>query len=234
MSYALFRQMADGSAPKMSQQEFITRVRVTYHKREDLRFIGHLDMQRLWERLLRRSGLPIRYSQGYHPRARLNLASALPLGFTSKAEMLDFWMNDYWAIEEIYDRLTVSAPPGLTIKSLEYVELSEDALQTRIKASIYQVKFYDSQTKEQISTKMHFLLDADQIIRTRRKKTYDLRPLILDIKIKDHEPEQPMLILELCAEPGATGRPDEVLSELGFQNTDYWVKRTAIILDSCE
>lgn len=231
MNCALLRLMVDGSAPNMSQQEFITRVRVTYHKGEDLRFIGHLDMQRLWERLLRRSGLPIRYTQGYHPRARLNLASALPLGFTSEAEMLDFWMNDYWSIEEIYDHLTTSAPPGLTIKSLEYVELSENTLQTRMKASIYQVKFYDSQLKEQISNKSNSLLDADQIIRSRRKKTYDLRPLILDIKIKDHEPKQPMLILELCAEPGATGRPDEVLSELGYQNTDYRVNRTAIILD---
>ncbi len=233
MSYVLLRQMADGSVHKMSQQEIITRVRVTYYKGEDLRFISHLDMQRLWERLLRRSGLPIRYSQGYHPRARLNLASALPLGFTSEVEILDFWMNEFWSIEEIYDRLTASAPPGLTIKSLEYVELSENALQTRIKASIYQVKFYDNQLKEQISTKAQSLLDADQIIHTRRKKTYDLRPLILDIKIKeDIVSSQLMLILELCAEPGATGRPDEVLSELGYQNTDYWVKRTAIILDS--
>ena len=70
----------------------ITRIRIRYAKGESLRFIGHLDLQRLWERALRRSRLPVRYSQGFHPRARLNLASALPLGFLSDEELLEFFV----------------------------------------------------------------------------------------------------------------------------------------------
>jgi len=56
------------------------RFRLTFSKAGDLRFVGHLDLQRLIERCLRRSGLPLRYSQGFNPKVRLNLASALPLG----------------------------------------------------------------------------------------------------------------------------------------------------------
>ena len=97
--------MADGSVPEMNEQELITRIRVAYTKGSSLRFTGHLDMQRLWERLLRRSRLPVRYSQGFHPRARLNLASALPLGFISEAELLDFWMNEPLPLEEVQQRI---------------------------------------------------------------------------------------------------------------------------------
>jgi len=66
------------------------RYRAIFSKTGDLRFIGHLDLQQLFERALRRSGLPLRFSQGFSPKVRLNLASALPLGFTSIAEMMDF------------------------------------------------------------------------------------------------------------------------------------------------
>ncbi len=65
-----------------------------YTKGPSLRFTGHLDLQRLCERLLRRSRLPVRYSKmSPSPSASLNLASALPLGFISEAELLDFWMD---------------------------------------------------------------------------------------------------------------------------------------------
>jgi radical SAM-linked protein len=222
--------MADGSVPEMTQQEQITRIRVHYTKGQSLRFTGHLDLQRLWERLLRRSGLPVRYSQGYHPRARLNLASALPLGFISDAELLDFWLDQPRSIQEIQARLAKAAPHGLEIKSVCSVDLREDALQTQMHASEFEVTFFDAQDHETILKKINSLLDQPEIIRTRRKKTYDLRPLILNLEVVIHHRDETRLWMRLKAEPGATGRPDEVLSALGFRNTDYLVHRTHLIL----
>lgn len=222
--------MADGSVPEMIQQESITRIRVQYTKGQSLRFTGHLDLQRLWERLLRRSGLPVRYSQGFHPRARLNLASALPLGFISEAELLDFWMDEPRPIEEIKDRLEIASPPGLNIKSIRNVDLREDALQVQMTASEYEVQFFDPQEPDQLHKKIWRLLAEDEIIRTRRKRTYDLKPLILDLEVVSHNGGETVLWMRLRAEPGATGRPDEVLDALGFNNNEYLVKRTQLIL----
>ena len=59
------------------------RIRVTFAKTEPMRFTSHLDLFRAWERTFRRAGLPILFSQGYNPRPRMQLAAALPLGFTS-------------------------------------------------------------------------------------------------------------------------------------------------------
>jgi radical SAM-linked protein len=216
----------------MSGQEDITRIRVQYTKGHELRFIGHLDMQRLWERLLRRSGLPIRYTQGYHPRARLNLASALPLGFISDAELLDFWMNEPLPLEDIRERLSTAAPPGLTIVSVQDVDLREDALQVQMTASEFQVSFFDRQEKAELKGKVEALLSQEEIIRTRRKKTYDLRPLILGLEVRGGDESEVGLWMRLLAEPGATGRPDEVMDELGFENTAYLVRRTRLIFSN--
>lgn len=214
----------------MNEQDLITRVRVTYTKGESLRFTGHLDVQRLWERLLRRSGLPIRYSQGFHPRARLNLASALPLGFISEGEMLDFWMDEPRPVEEIKEKLTTAAPSGLVIKRVEIVSLSDKALQSQMHASEYEIAFFDQQSEEKLSRNISEILIENEIIRTRRKKTYDLRPLILDLAVIPLENDEPGLQMQLLAEPGQTGRPDEVLEEMGYLNTDVLVKRTKLIL----
>jgi radical SAM-linked protein len=216
--------------PLMDSQTGITRIRVRYAKGESLRFIGHLDLQRVWERTLRRSGLPLRYTQGYHPRARLNLASALPLGFISDEELLDFWMDLPYPNEVIETRIQSAAPPGLTIQSIQEVDLGEDALQVQMKASEYEVTFYDRQAPDVLSHKVDQLLSQDQIQHTRRKKTYDLRPLILELEVISHTSGEPGLMMRLVAEPGATGRPDDLLDELGYPVTEYIVRRTRLIL----
>ena len=216
----------------MTEQEQITRIRLSYAKGPSLRFTGHLDMQHLWERLLRRSRLPIRYSQGFNPRARLNLASALPLGVISEAEMLDFWMDEPVPTETVWKQLTENAPPGLVIQQVESVSLQEKALQEQMSASEYQITFYDPQQADELGEKVAALLAADQITRVRRNKTYDLRPLILDLKVTHAEDDEIGLWMRLNAEPSATGRPDEVMEELGFANTTYLACRTGLILNS--
>jgi len=209
----------------------ITRIRVKYTKGQPIRFTGHLDLQRLWERLLRRSGLPVRYSQGYHPRARLNLASALPLGFISDSELLDFWMNEPRPLDNVLECLQTASQPGMDILSVEEVALSEDSLQSRMHASEFTVTFFDPQNLEALHAIVRALFSRENILRTRRKKTYNLRPLILELDARFLDDTEPGLWMHLLAEPGATGRPDEVLDEMGFMNTQYLVRRTQIILE---
>ena len=214
----------------MTDQALITRIRVAYAKGSSLRFTGHLDMQHLWERLLRRSRLPIRYSQGFHARARLNLASALPLGFTSEAELLDFWMNEPIALEQVQQRLSAAAPAGLEIITVQEIPLTEDALQAQMQASEYIIHFFDPQHAETLSDLVQQMMARTSIPRIRRKKSYDLRPLILEMKVRQLADGEIGLWMRLNAEPAKTGRPDEVLSELGFENTTYLAVRSRLIL----
>lgn len=207
----------------------ITRIRIRYAKGESLRFIGHLDIQRLWERALRRSRLPVRYSQGFHPRARLNLASALPLGFLSDEELLEFWMNKPLPLLEIVTELKHAVPPGLIIHSAQEVDLREDSLQKRLRSSEFEVSFFDYQPFVGLEQKVANLLSQDSIPYSRRNKVYDLRPLIQGIQVVTLQANDIGLWMNLKAESGATGRPDDILTVLGYGITDFLVKRTKLI-----
>lgn len=216
----------------MNTQDQISRIRVQYTKGHGLRFTGHLDLQRIWERLLRRSELPLRYSQGYHPRARINLASALPLGCISESELLDFWMEKPLPPGEILSRLSSASIPDIEFQSVRIVDLREKSLQSQLYASEFEVQFFDPQNLKILQDKISESLAREAIIRTRRNKTYDLLPLILNLEIVSRHAGEIGLKMRLKAEQGATGRPDEVLDELGYTNTEYLVKRTKLILSS--
>ena len=69
------------------------RIRIVYSKADSLKYTGNLDLQKIWERLLRRANLPLAYSQGFHPQPRINQGCPLPLGFIGENEMVDIWLD---------------------------------------------------------------------------------------------------------------------------------------------
>ncbi len=89
------------------------RYRLRFHKTEAMRFTGHLDLHRALERTIRRSGLPLAYTRGFSPHPRLQLAAALPLGFVSRAEVADLWLEQPLAAPDVLSRLQAAAPPGM-------------------------------------------------------------------------------------------------------------------------
>ncbi len=70
------------------------RLRITFSKSGSLRYTGHLDLHSIWERTVRRAGLPLSYTHGFHPGPKIQLASALPLGFIGCAEIVDLWLDE--------------------------------------------------------------------------------------------------------------------------------------------
>jgi radical SAM-linked protein len=196
-----------------------------------MRFTGHLDLHRAWERTFRRAGLPLAYSQGYNPHPRLNLASALPLGFTSDAEIIDAWLEEELTLSEIEKALQRALPPGIVLTQLESVEDRLPALQTEVEASEYRITFLEP--APDLERRINKLLEAESLPRRRRNKDYDLRPLILDLQVD--EPDQAgcqRLIALLSARESATGRPEELVEALGADPEAIRVHRTRLIFHS--
>ena len=71
---------------------------------------------------MRRADLPLSYSQGFHPQPKISLAAALPLGFSSRGEVLDVRFNEEIPTEEIASRLKDSLPPDIQITHVESVD----------------------------------------------------------------------------------------------------------------
>jgi radical SAM-linked protein len=202
------------------------RIRVKFAKTEPMRFTSHLDLYRAWERLLRRAGLPLVFSQGYNPRPKLQLAAPLALGITSQAEIIDFWLeNSTHDLKEITGKLHAARPPGIEVQSVEKVESSASTLQKKVTAAEYQVTLLDP--VEQLDRKIEQLLAAPAIVRQRRGKEYDLRPLIQELGLKNGDAQS--LHMALSAREGGTGRPEEVLLALDIPPETTRIERTRII-----
>jgi len=204
------------------------RIRVHFSKTDAMRFCGHLDVQRAWERTLRRAGLPLAYSQGFNPRPRLNLASALPLGFTSQAEVLDITLEHELPLEEIARALQKALPPGLALIHLTPLDPKAPALQSQLRSAEYTVTLL--QPCADLDLRLQTLLDSAEIPRQRRGKSYDLRPLIQALeRIPDDEHGRQRLRIILSAQEGATGRPEEVLLAMKLQPAQARFHRTRLL-----
>jgi len=201
------------------------RIRIQYAKTEPLRYTGNLDVHKIWERTLRRANLPIAYSQGFHPQPKLNQACPLPLGITSRAEMIDVWLDNDVPIEELLPALERAIPPGIEVFSVAPADLNAPALQTQTRSAEYIAEFRVDFSQEALKSRIAQTLAADSLPRQRRGKTYDLRPLIEDLRLEGN-----CLVMQLSAREGATGRPEEVLAQLGFQAHDARLERTNLLL----
>jgi radical SAM-linked protein len=203
------------------------RARITFTKQGALRYTGHLDLHRLWEHAMRRADLPLSYSQGFHPQPKISLASALPLGFSSRCEALDVRFNEDLPVEEIAARLQASLPREIQIVRVESVDEKLPALQTQVLSAVYQVQLTEPADGLELRRRVEEVLQAESIQRERRSKFYDLRPLIEELEIT--EAENPSIRMKLAAREGATGRPDEVLQTLGIEPETARVERTELI-----
>jgi radical SAM-linked protein len=203
------------------------RIRIIFAKTESMRFTSHLDLHRTWERTFRRAQLPLAYSHGFNPRPRLNLASALPLGFTGSQEVMDAWLEQTLPIPDIQNALDRAAPPGLQIHGIQEVDEHAPTLQTVVEASDY--TFTLGEQLPDLDERLKAIMQAESLPRQRRGKDYDLRPLVLALRrLPDCEDGRQRIYAQLRAQEGATGRPEEVLDVLGADPLSARVNREGL------
>jgi len=207
------------------------RLRLTFAKTEPMRFTSNLDVQTALERMFRRANLPLLHTQGYNPRPKIQIAAALPLGVTGQAEVADFWLETPMDVMQVRRKLERAQPPGLRVRALQEVPLDEPPLQNRVYAAEYEVRFLEPVVD--LAERVARLLQESSLIRPKPGKrggTYDLRPLIEALEVLPQRVDEPAprLRMRLRAEPGATGRPDEVLDALGLPWEIARVERTRL------
>lgn len=198
------------------------RIRITFAKQGALRYTGHLDLHRLWERAARRAELPLAYSQGFHPQPKMNIAAALPLGFSSRCEILDMRLEREIPLDGLHEKLQETLPTGIQVSSIEAVDDKLPALQTLVASAEYEVTVTETMDRSDLERRIESVMAAESIVRERRGKTYDLRPLIEELTLED----ETKIFMRLAAREGATGRPEEVLDLLGIAFEGTRIERT--------
>jgi radical SAM-linked protein len=202
----------------------VCKVRLRYAKRGKLRFTSHRDVARAFERALRRAGLPMAYSQGYHPHPKVSWLGAAPTGAASEAEYVEIALVKHLDPELVRAQLDGALPDGLAV--LEGVLAGPGALADRIDASAWRIEVRGVDAA-QLREAVDLLLAAPTLLVERVTKdglrSIDARAAIASLAVQDAptvlpEPDQLGrcgILMTVVRQVSPAVRPDDVLSALG-------------------
>lgn len=223
-SCANLSQISNSPFSKTLATETAMYLRLVITKKDDLRFIGHLDFQRLIERAFRRSGLPFVYTQGFNQRMKLRFGPPLPLFVSSEWEYLEVELAEFYEdLDKLKDLLNNNLPKQARIKTVELVSPENessvsDVLETVYLASSSDYKINESRLKSFLSQ------DTIEIEKLTKGKTKikNIRNEIVDIVLDDSQ------ILRLRLK--SSQRPDEVLHSLAPDSKSWKITKLSQIL----
>ena len=211
-------------------------VRVRYAKVGKVRFLSHRDLARILERAVRRAGLPVAYSQGYSPRARLHFGLALSTGYESLAEYIDIDLVDpdeggaesaLPAADEVADLLQPCLPPVVVTTASTLLEAGTPALQDAVTSCTWEF-LLDPADHDRATANAARMLAAEELpidlVRKSKQVREDLRPLLLSLDV-DRTPECSRLTVELGTKPRSV-RPAELLAAMELPEHPIRVVRT--------
>lgn len=191
---------------------------LAFQKGEALRHLGHLDLQRAMQRALRRSGLPVRYSQGFHPHMLTAFASALAMGVSSDEEIVEIALNGAEAVDEAECMIRMGAvlPEALRALRVVLVEDSHPALMGLLKQAEYTASLPGADVAALAAAAGGFLAE-DEVMATRvskrGEKLVNIRAMVHALTVTE-EREGARLDMRVSLEETATLKPDLLISTL--------------------
>jgi radical SAM-linked protein len=204
------------------------RLRIRFCRGEEVKFISHLDIMRLWQRAFHRAEVALAYSEGFNPHPRLSLAVPLALGVTSEAELMDIVLAKQVPPHAFTAAVSRQLPAGVAILQVYQVPLTLPSLQSQVRYAEYRVALAEEQRG--ISSAITSLLAKKSLPWQHQRDTgprhYDLRALIDDIWLI----EDRMIGMRLRCDSGGSGRPEQVAAALGFGGYPESIHRTKLIL----
>ena len=177
--------------------------RIFFNKCEEMRFISHLDLLRFFERVMIKANIPVKYSQGFHPRPKISFGNPIPLGTESFNEVLELELEKEMSNLELLNNFN-----SLDIKGFKVLSVEEKSDKVGI-AERFSVAIYEIESNEESIDKLFDLFSQNNIIETKEKKgkvvERDLKEKIRDFK-KENEKKivvnifngSPNTFLEIC------------------------------------
>jgi radical SAM-linked protein len=210
------------------------RLRVRFTRGEEVKYISHLDIMRLWERSLNRAGIQVAYSEGFSPHPRLSLAAPLAVGVTGEAELLDIFISGnvtpHWFTDVVGNQL----PSGIRIQGAQQISILLPSLQSQVRLAEYIVEIETEGGPEDTGLAISSLLSKDKLSwyheRDTGRREYDLRALIDDIHLVSADTVKCTLAMRLRCDSDGSGRPEQVTCALGFTGYPLSILRTRLIL----
>lgn len=197
------------------------KIRIKFSKHGAVRFIGHLDVMRYFQKAMRRAGINIRYSEGFSPHQIMSFASPLGVGLESNGEYLDIEITDDETACPTSEQMTTSLnavmADGFSVISCRRLPDTAKNAMSLVAAADYTVRFRPGFGPEPASAYFERLGEflkspSIEVVKTtkRGETLVDIAPHIMGYKVKNDG-----IFLRLCAGSAANVKPELVLSAFG-------------------
>ncbi len=200
------------------------KLNVYYAKLDHAKYFGHLELVNIFLRALKRAEIPVKYSQGFHPKPKISFDDPLPIGIESHQEHFTLAVADFVKPDTVLQGLNTNLPDGLRVHDCRLAPLKSRA--HTAKSSVYQISIpgHDFDTQKLAS----FVNSSEATLTlTNRKgklKKIDLKDMVINIEL----PDSKHLLMTLKSEPGKTVRPAEVLRHV-FDLAEEEIKKARVV-----
>lgn len=210
------------------------RLRIKFRRGNELKFISHLDVMRLWIRALRRARISVVYSEGFSPHPRISIAVPLSVGVIGENEFMDIVISKTASPHWFMNTVNRQLPLGIEVLEVYPIAVSVPSLQSQVRFAHYRVEMATSKTEEEILADVRRLLSLEHIPwyheRDTGRRSYDLRALIDDIRVAGCKNGTCLLDMKLRCDESGSGRPEQVVFALGFNEYPVSITRTKLDL----
>ena len=196
-------------------------IRMQFRKTRAGRFMSHLDLMHTWERVIRRSQLPLGFSQGFNPHPKMNFASALAVGTTSDAEYMDLDFTEELTLDQIKEALYPAIPPAFEVTDMKVVRGKVPSLMSIIQRATYtlRLEYVTEVTQAELDDAVASFWNMEENIiyrykkDSKDKKAVNIRPGVYTIDLRLEEgTDNKHAVLDIVVQSGNDGniRPEEV------------------------
>jgi len=210
------------------------RLRIRFRRGQEVKFISHLNIMRLWQRALSRAGISLAYSEGFNPHPRISLAAPLAVGVTSEAELMDIILTKPASPHFFTAAVSQQLPPAIEILQVYPIALTMPSLQSQVRYAEYQVELETEKGQKDLESALTSLLSLKHLPWQHQRDTslrsYDLRALIDDLWLIDWHNGYCTIGMRLRCDNSGSGRPEQVTAALGFIHYPQSLHRTKLIL----
>ena len=205
------RRIPEGPPPPLAVQK----LRIRYAKRGRLRFSSTRDFARALERALRRSGVPMAFSAGFHPHPKISYANAAPTGTASEAEYFEISVTERVDPEAVRVALDEALPPDLDV--LEVVQAGPGSLAERLEASVWRLEMRGVTSGSLAYAVERFLaVDVAEVTRMFKTgaKTFDVRSAVVSMVATRSDDGSCAILQMVVRHTTPSVRPDDILTAL--------------------
>lgn len=180
----------------------VNKLRLKFSKNGPIKFIGHLDLMRYFQKAIRRADIDIKYSEGFSPHQVLSFAQPLSVGATSDGEYLDMTVNSMISVKDVMDRLNSVMNEGVEILDIAELAEGEDKAMTLSVAAMYSLRLRDSADFEDWTYKLEEYLKGDKLPAMKKTKSgekeIDMKQMIFNYSF-DHENRKVDILLSMSS-----------------------------------